>query len=444
MAYDFTGVNSQYLSGAPPLTAPPFSLACWGWQDAIISSKNTLLYLGVSSADANFWQLYTDNATPPKVGVITKDGSTFSGNLSALTAATGQWHHYGLEIPTPTTVCTVRVNGTQSAGLSNNVTPSGVNIFGIGCAVGSTKQQPWDGAIAEVAGWNVLLTSAEWAALAKGIDPRLIRPGALVFYRDLLRHLNRPYGPGATLTNTGSVGVRTHPRMVYRSHANRIALRVATGGPVLTVPGVQNATMDAEHAISGVSVASETIDSIRVQTGSENARCNVTLSGSVTITDGANDSNDFTLGNGASVAEYNTVLATLASNKPFLFPATLTEYPVYAEDSLITIRATDELAGVQEKYILVHWALASGPGERMVLITGTPEEINAALDDGDGGVVLAPDVGFFGNTLLYVESTGSGGVDRDLIDIIVENVGAPPTGRGVMGGVLTGVLQGVC
>lgn len=444
MAYDFTGVNTKYLSGAPPLTAPPFSLACWGWQDAIVSSKNTLLYLGVSSTDANFWQLYTDNATPPKVGVIMKDGSTFSGSLSALTAATGQWNHYGMEVPTPTTQGKVYVNGTQSAGLSNNVTPAGMDIFGIGCAVGSTKQQPWDGAIGEVAGWNVLLTAAEWAALAKGIDPRLIRPSALVFYRDLIRHLNRPYGPGATLTNTGSVGVRAHRPMVYRSHAQKATLKIATGGPALTVPGEQSATMDAEKAISGVSVSSDTIAAIQIQTGSENARCKVTLSGSVTIIAGANDSNDFTLGGGASVSEYNTVLATLASNKPFRFPVTLTEYPVYQEDSLITIRATDELAGFQEKYILVHWSLASGPGERMVLISGTPEKINAALDEGDGGVVLAPDAGFFGNTLLYVESIGSGGVDRDLVDVIVENVGAPPTGRGVMGGVLTGVLQGVC
>lgn len=442
--YDFTGVNSKYLSGAPPLTAPPFSLACWGWQDAIISSKNTLLYLGVSSTDSNFWQLYTDNASPPKAGIIMKDGSTFSGNLSALTAATGQWNHYGLEIPTPTTACTVRVNGTQSAGLSNNVTPSGINIFGIGCTVGSTKQQPWDGALGEVAGWNVLLTSAEWAALAKGIDPRLIRPSALVFYRDLIRDLNRPYGPGATLTNTGSTGIRAHRPMVYRSRANKIALGVATGGPAVTVPGDQNATMDVGHAISGVSVASETIASIRIQTGSENARCAVTLSGSVTIIDGANNSNDFTLGAGASVAEYNTVLSTLVSNKPFVWPTVLTEPPVWVDASLVTIRATDDLGGFQEKYILVVWTLASGEGERMALISGTQEEINAALDDGDGGVVLAPDTNFFGNTLLYVESLGAGGVTADLIDIVVENVGAPPTGRSVMGGVLTGVLQGVC
>ena len=89
MAYDFTGVNTKYLSGSAPLTAPPFSLACWAWQDVVVSSKNTLLYLGVSSTDSNFWQLYTDNASPPKLGVIMKDGGTFSGNLSALTAATG-------------------------------------------------------------------------------------------------------------------------------------------------------------------------------------------------------------------------------------------------------------------------------------------------------------------------------------------------------------------
>lgn len=220
MAYDFTGVNTKYLSGASPLSAGPFSISCWGRQDVSVSTKNTLAFLGVSSTDDNYYSLYTDNTNPPKVGVIMRAGS-FSGNLTVLEAPLGQWNHYGVGIPSSPATGKVWCNGV-SAALSNGVSPAGIDVLGVGCVVGNTKQQPWDGGGAEVAVWNVVLTDEEWALLAKRISPPMIRPGNLVHYRSLIRTLNHPFAPGGTLVNTGSVGVRAHPPMVYGSSRRRV------------------------------------------------------------------------------------------------------------------------------------------------------------------------------------------------------------------------------
>lgn len=232
--YDFTGVNTKYLSG-PISLAPPFTVACWGRQDAVVSSKNTVFYIGDSASDLNFWQLYTDNSSPPKMGIIMRDGGTFSGNLSALTAPLGQLNLYGMTVPASPANCYAWINGTQSAGISNGVAPSAPNILGLGCTVGTTKQQPWDGGIAEVAVWNVLLTTDDWAQLADGISPDQVKRANLVFYRALIRDLNYPYAPGGNLTNTGSVGVIPHPPMSYESLRRRVFAVPATipGAPSL-------------------------------------------------------------------------------------------------------------------------------------------------------------------------------------------------------------------
>jgi hypothetical protein len=69
----------------------------------------------------------------------------------------------------------------------------------------------FSGTIAEVGIWNVALTTAEIASLAKGMTPDKIRPQRLVFYAPLVRDLVDAKG-GLTITNNGAT-VANHPRV---------------------------------------------------------------------------------------------------------------------------------------------------------------------------------------------------------------------------------------
>ena len=69
-----------------------------------------------------------------------------------------------------------------------------------------------NGRLAECAIWNVALTDAEIASLAKGFKPTRIRPQSLVFYAPLLRNLQDLKG-GLALTNNNGATVADHPRV---------------------------------------------------------------------------------------------------------------------------------------------------------------------------------------------------------------------------------------
>lgn len=88
------------------------------------------------------------------------------------------------------------------ASASNNSGPTGINKINIGA----------NGLVAEVGLWNVALTAAEIASLAKGMTPDKIRPQSLVFYAPLVRDLVDQKG-GLTITNNNGATVANHPRI---------------------------------------------------------------------------------------------------------------------------------------------------------------------------------------------------------------------------------------
>ena len=73
------------------------------------------------------------------------------------------------------------------------------------------------GDVAEVAIWDVFMSSGQYAAdvaaLAKGISPMTILPGNLLHYWDLTRGLQDRVG-GCTLTPFNSPTVSEHPRVI--------------------------------------------------------------------------------------------------------------------------------------------------------------------------------------------------------------------------------------
>jgi hypothetical protein len=108
---------------------------------------------------------------------------------------------------------TAYFNGVASAENTTSVTPLTFDAAAIGArAIGGSYGLYADGKIADAAIWNVALTAAEIASLAKGISPRLIRPQSLVFYAPLIRDLIDVKG-GLALTNVNTATVSPHPRI---------------------------------------------------------------------------------------------------------------------------------------------------------------------------------------------------------------------------------------
>jgi hypothetical protein len=96
---------------------------------------------------------------------------------------------------------------------TDGVSVSGINKILIGARTASgTIGQYHGGQLAEVGVWNVALTAAEVASLAKGMTCDKVRPNALVAYFPLIRDLTEIRG-GLAVTNNNSATVANHPRV---------------------------------------------------------------------------------------------------------------------------------------------------------------------------------------------------------------------------------------
>jgi hypothetical protein len=70
----------------------------------------------------------------------------------------------------------------------------------------------FNGLMADIGIWNVGLTAAEIASLAKGMACDKVRPQSLVFYAPLARDLIDVRG-GRTITNNNTATVANHTRI---------------------------------------------------------------------------------------------------------------------------------------------------------------------------------------------------------------------------------------
>ena len=102
--------------------------------------------------------------------------------------------------------------GNATTTTTNRGTQNTANSFLIGARYLTTLGGYMVGRIAEVGIWNVALTAAEVASLAKGMTCDKVRPQSLVFYAPLVRDLQDVRG-GLTITNNNTATVANHPRV---------------------------------------------------------------------------------------------------------------------------------------------------------------------------------------------------------------------------------------
>jgi len=209
MAYDFNGTN-QYLNiSSAPVTAFSYTIACWARKD--LNTGGILVNLG-NSTNANACAIIS---TGPGELVAASTINTAGSNNTAVSgsAITGVWFH-AAGVFNSSVVTLAFANGVSAGTGTNDITPTGLNCLSIGARVRSSVDGYFDGQIAEVGIWNVVLTAAEIASLAKGVTCDKVRPQSLRFYAPLIRDLQDVKG-GLTITNTNSATVYDHPR-VYK------------------------------------------------------------------------------------------------------------------------------------------------------------------------------------------------------------------------------------
>lgn len=210
MAYALN-LADQYLYGnAAPASSAPLTLFA-RTNPTVVNTGQVVLSVGTSGTGTHRWALAHSNQGSGQVAMqaISSGSAAAQSGASAVTA--GSWQScVGVEDSSASREVLVDAVSKATDGTSSS--PTGTNAIYVGVRNSNGLGFFAGGAIADVAVWNVALTDAEIASLAKGFSPRRIRPQSLVFYAPLLRNL-QDLRRGLALTAVNSPTVANHPRV---------------------------------------------------------------------------------------------------------------------------------------------------------------------------------------------------------------------------------------
>ena len=212
MAYEFNGTN-QYLSTgfSPPSGASERTVSCFFNSDSYGDRKIIFSGAPVIGGAAFAFSLEEISSAPFILFRHT------NGNIRYSAQGLSQWQHFAVVVPngaTTTDDVIVYSNGAQQSGVRNAGSNQTLNTSVSNLFIGSNNfgGTLFDGRIAELGVWNVALTAAEIASLAKGMACDKVRPQSLSFYALLARDLIDVRG-GTTITNNNTATVANHPRI---------------------------------------------------------------------------------------------------------------------------------------------------------------------------------------------------------------------------------------
>lgn len=223
MARNFVAASEQSLfSSTTPITAAPFTVSTWVRTDTdVVAAANdpNIIQIQDASDAQNYWRLNADSDTEAGEFCFgyADTSQTYEKAVSTQIINTDQWFNVvGIADSGASIRCLVdgANEGTQTG---FDLTPSGIDSVSIGQEADSTPGDWWDGQIAEVAIWNVVLVPAELNELAAGASPLLVRPFSLVALWQLIGRTSPEIdiigGHHAALTNAPTV--YQHPPLKY-------------------------------------------------------------------------------------------------------------------------------------------------------------------------------------------------------------------------------------
>ena len=256
MARSFGGTTSDkiQIANATPIniTGTALSVAVW-FRKADTGTRRYQFGKSGASASPFAYGMRVD-ATNQIVFLVDGGAGVYDNAASTTTVTANTWTHaVGVKNGTGAGAISVYVNGTQEGAATSNVTlASNTNDLLLGYRDVSAASEIWSGDLAEFAVWNVALTAAECAALAKGVSPLLIRPQSLQYYAPLWGRASAEHdlrnGNGGTVTGTSA---SDHPPMLRPTRGQLgVTARPRSGDASITL-GALTLTADGSLALSG-------------------------------------------------------------------------------------------------------------------------------------------------------------------------------------------------
>lgn len=218
MARNFVLASSDRLDAA---LAPSYPFTVSAWAKIGTSPGSTSEYVIVQIQDSiaanHYWRLCVD-ATFFTIRARSGGGATTSSSSTVPTV--GQWYHLAF-VCTSSTNRELFIDGSSGATDTTSRAPSGINSISAGIAGDSTPSDAWEGDIAELAFWNMALSSGDIGELASGAYPPHVQPGNIIFYTDMVNDLTDLIAD-LTITPTGTT-VSAHPPLSYRNKRNPVS-----------------------------------------------------------------------------------------------------------------------------------------------------------------------------------------------------------------------------
>ena len=225
MARLFDDAQSEYLDGTPPVVEIPCTMACWANND-LDSDRDFFALWNVS--DTNYCILaFNSSGGGDHLRSFQKgaDAAAITPCVVGDVWPLNEWHH-ACGVFSATNARSVFFDGGNKG---TDATEVGATDGFSTVEIGRFSTSYWSGMIAEAAIWNVALTDAEVAILAKGYSPLFVRPQSLVAYWPLIRDEDQDRVGGYDLTPVNGPSIAVHPPVIYP--APRAFYMAAAGAP---------------------------------------------------------------------------------------------------------------------------------------------------------------------------------------------------------------------
>ncbi len=227
-----TGSNVHIEMGSTPITAAPFTLSAWFKIDDL-SHVGAILGVGNGGSGNDVWGLDAAGTVEGDPLRFFSFDTSFSSADSTIAYTANVWHH-ACGVEASATSRAVYLDGGSKGTNADNRTPDGANEVQIGQYARSTGDGDLIGDVAEAAIWNVALTDAEVAILAKGYSPLFVRPESLIFYMPLVRDIYDVIG--AIGFTDFSTTITDHPPIIYPGRSTIGIASPPAGGVTVTPP----------------------------------------------------------------------------------------------------------------------------------------------------------------------------------------------------------------
>ena len=187
MAYLFDDAASDRITAESAADATiPFSFSAW-FRTNDVTITQTIMCIG-ASANARELQAMTVAGTVAgdplrAVSVANPAGSAAASSVAAVQVDT--WMHGGATFVSATDR-RCYLNGVEATD-TTSITVANLDRTAIGITYRSAFAEPFSGDICEVGIWSDQLSAAQFAELAKGYSPLLVKPSSLIWYRPLVR-----------------------------------------------------------------------------------------------------------------------------------------------------------------------------------------------------------------------------------------------------------------